>query len=176
MRGVRGIAAASLVAAAFGGAVFAAPAWERQLNMKSMADSAKIIGELFSGRRPYSQKELREAAENIRTQAGKSLVDSFDGEPQADSKADARTISSYPAEFGRMARDLEIYATALSSVAERNPTGLGPDTRMGGTLLGSPFGPKADAARDAAKMPAEHAYHLMLQTCTSCHAKFRNGG
>ena len=173
MRGVGDIGAASLVVAALSGTVIAAPAWERQLDIKSMADSAKIIGELFSDRRPYSQQAFREAAENIRTHAGKRLVDGFDGEPQADSKADAGMISSYPSEFGRMARDLEIYATALSSAAARNPTGLGPDTRMGGTLLGSPFGPKADAARDAASMPAEHAYHLMLQTCTSCHGKFR---
>lgn len=168
-----GSIAATIFLLGLAGAVLAAPAWERQLDMKSMADSARIIGELFGGRRPYSQQELREAAENIRTHAGKRLADAFDGEPQADSKADAGMISSCPAEFGRMARDLEIYATALSSAAERNPTGLGPDTRMGGTLLGSPFGPKADAARDAASMPAEHAYHLMLQTCTSCHAKFR---
>lgn len=172
MREVAGIAA-TIFLLGLAGAVLAAPAWERQVDMKFMADSARIIGELFSGRRPYNQHEFREAAENIRTHAGKRLVDGFGGGPQADSKADAERISSYAAEFGTMARDLEIYATALSSAAERNPTGLGPDTKMGGTLLGSPFGPKADAARDAASMPAEHAYHLMLQTCKSCHAKFR---
>lgn len=173
MRLPRGIGATTLVVLALAGAVVAAPAWERQHDMKSMADSARIIGELFGGKRPYSQAEFREAAENIRTHAGMRLVDDFRGGAQADSKADAEMISTSADEFSRLARDLEIYASALSSAADRNPSELGADTRMGGTLLGSPFGPKADAARDAASMPAEHAYHLMLQTCTRCHAKFR---
>lgn len=163
--------AISVVAAA--GGVAAAPAWERQLNMKSMAESARIIGELFAGKRSYSQQEFRQAAATIGSHAGKQLVDDFGGGPQPDSRADAETISSSSDEFKKLARDLEIYAAALSSAADRNPTSLGPDTRMGGTLLGSPFGRKVDAARDAASMPAEHAYHLILQTCTSCHAKFR---
>lgn len=158
---------------ALAGAVTAAPAWERQADMKSMAGSARIVGELFEGRRPYSQAEFKEAAENIRTHAGKRIVDDFQRPPEPDSKADAAMIASSADEFGKLARELEIYAAALSAAADRNPDELGPETRMGGTLLGSPFGRKVDAARDAASMPAEHAYHLMLQTCTSCHAKFR---
>ncbi len=167
------IGAATLVLIGLTGAALGAPAWERQYDMKSMADSARIIGELFSGKRAYDQQEFREAAENIRTHAGKRLVEGFDGGLQLDSKADAEVISATAGQFAKFAKELEIYASALSSAAARNSTELGPDTRMGGTLLGSPFGPKADAARDAASMPAEHAYHLMLQTCTSCHAKFR---
>lgn len=158
---------------ALAGAVTAAPAWERQADMKSMAGSARIVGELFEGRRPYSQAEFKEAAENIRTHAGRRLVEDFGGGQQSDSKADADMISSSAEEFGRLADDLEAYAAALSAAADRNPDRLGPDTRMRGTLLGSPFAPKAEASRDAAAVAAEHAYHLMLQTCTSCHAKFR---
>jgi cytochrome c556 len=173
MRWSASIGATTLVVLALAGAVAAAPAWERQLDMKSMADSAKTIGDLFSGRRTYSQTDFREAAESIRTHAGKRLVEDFGGGHQSDSKADAEMITSSSDEFEKLARDLEIYAAALSSAADRNPMRLGPDTRMSGTLLGSPFGPKADAARDSGSMPAEHAYHLMLQTCTTCHAKFR---
>ncbi|MGV1908535.1 cytochrome c [Agrobacterium cavarae] len=156
------------------GAVAAAPAWERQVGMKSMADSARIIGDMFSGRRAYSQTNFRAAAESIRAHAGTRLVDDFGSGSQADSKADAEMISTSAVEFSRLARDLEIYASALSSAADRNPSELGAETRMGGALFGSPFGRKPDAARDAASMPAEHTYHLMLQTCTSCHAKFRS--
>lgn len=151
----------------------AAPAWERQLDMKSMAEAVKVIGELFEGRRTYSQQEFKAAAEAVRIRAGDHLVESFRGGQQPDSRADAASIGSSAGEFARLARDLEAYATALSSSADGNPSGLGPETRMGGTLLGSPFGRKPDAARDAAAVPAEHAYHLMLQTCTTCHAKFR---
>jgi cytochrome c556 len=160
-----------LLLAAF--AASAAPAWERQLDMKSMADAAKVIGEMFEDRRPYSQREFRAAAETIRARAGGNLVSAFEGGPQPDSKADTGSISSSAAEFSKLARDLEMYALALSTVADRNPSGLGPETRMGGTLHGSPFARKPDPGRDAAAVPAEHAYHLMLQTCTSCHAKFR---
>jgi hypothetical protein len=33
--------------------------------------------------------------------------------------------------------------------------------------------PKKSGVRDISSMSAKHAFHLMLQTCTSCHAKFR---
>ncbi|CDZ71997.1 Putative cytochrome c-like protein [Neorhizobium galegae bv. orientalis] len=167
---ISALSASSLVIAS---AAPAAPALERQLHMKSIADSAKIIGELFGEKRPYSQQEFRVAADNIRAYSGQRLVESFQGEPQADSKADAEAIASSMDEFARLATEMELYASALSSAADRNPSGLGPETRMGGTMLGSPFGRKADAARDATAVPPEHAYHLMLQTCTSCHARFR---
>ncbi|MGV1788595.1 MULTISPECIES: cytochrome c [Agrobacterium] len=173
MRSYGGIGATIVMLLTLAGAVAAAPAWERQVGMKSMAESARIIGDLFSGKRAYSQTEFRAAAESLRTRAGKRLVEDFGGGHQPDSKADAEEISSSSEEFGRLARDLETYAAVLSSAADRNPKELGPGTRMGGTLLGSPFGRKADADRDAASMPPEHAYHLMLQTCTSCHARFR---
>jgi len=153
--------------------VQAAPAWERQLDMKAVAEAARTIGELFAGKRPYSQQVFKAATESIRTRAGGNLIDAFAGEAQQDSKADSGAIASSTEDFDKLARDLEIYAAALSTAADRSPARLGPETRMGGTLLGSPFAPKAEASRDAAIVPAEHAYHLMLQTCTTCHAKFR---
>jgi len=153
--------------------VQAAPGWERQLDMKAMAEAARTIGELFAGKRPYSQQALKAAAEAIMARAGVNLTDAFAGEAQQDSKADFGAIASSTEDFDKLARNLEIYAAALSTAADRSPARLGPETRMGGTLLGSPFAPKAEAARDAAVVPAEHVYHLMLQTCTTCHAKFR---
>ncbi len=41
----------------------------------------------------------------------------------------------------------------------------------GGSLLGKRRTGKAEA--DPSTMPAEHVFHLMLQDCASCHAKFR---
>jgi len=43
----------------------------------------------------------------------------------------------------------------------------------GDAMTGGPLAKKADAVREVSSVPAEHAFHLMLQTCTSCHAKFR---
>ncbi len=40
-------------------------------------------------------------------------------------------------------------------------------------MMGGPLARKAKTSRDVWSMPAEHAFHLMLQTCKSCHAQFR---
>ncbi|MDX0494084.1 cytochrome c [Sinorhizobium medicae] len=170
------ILAATFLAAAASSAVFAASETrERQLTMKAMADASRTIDALFKGSRAYSQQDFKSAAESIRGNAGDHLVQSFRGAtPSADSKTNIEALVAQPGEFDRLARELEIYAAALSSAADRNPAGLGPGTRMNrGTTVGSPFGRKADASKDAGSVPAEHAFHLMLQTCTSCHAKFR---
>jgi cytochrome c556 len=77
--------------------------------------------------------------------------------------------------FDKLANHLGIYASTLLVASDRNPDTLGPGTRMqtGDAMGGGPLARKIDAARDAASMPAEHVFHMMLQTCTSCHAKFR---
>lgn len=123
-------------------AALADPAWERQLDMKSMADASKVIEELFSGRRPYSQEEFRAASETIRLRSGERLVGSFMDEPRtADSKSDTEAIAASAEEFVRLAMELEIYASALGAAADENPRQLGPDTRMKGSMfLASPFG------------------------------------
>ncbi|WP_292593738.1 hypothetical protein [Mesorhizobium sp.] len=46
-----------------------------------------------------------------------------------------------------------------------------PGMAMGSNLLGKRAGGAADS--DPSKIPAEHVFHLMLQNCTNCHAKFR---
>lgn len=165
-------AAASLIVAV---AALAAPAWERQLDMKAMADAAKLIEEMFSGKRPYSQKDFQVAAETIQERSGERLSESYRNEPPTgDSKANSDAIAASAEEFERMARELELYASALVTAAEQNQGELGPETRMKGSmLLGCPFGRKAHVLRDAASVPAEHAFHMMLQTCTSCHQRFR---
>ncbi|MDB5525159.1 MAG: cytochrome C-like protein [Rhizobium sp.] len=44
--------------------------------------------------------------------------------------------------------------------------------RTGEVLEGGPFAKKA-ATADVASFSSEHAFHMMLQTCTACHATFR---
>lgn len=90
------------------------------------------------------------------------------------SKASA-SIAAEREQFDKLAADLLIYASALSAAADRNPNVLSPQMRMqgGDAMMGGPLAKKPQAARDVASMPAEHAFHMLLQTCTSCHAKFR---
>jgi hypothetical protein len=48
---------------------------------------------------------------------------------------------------------------------------MAPGMATRSSLLGNRSGGAGNA--DPSKMPAEHVFHLMLQDCTNCHAKFR---
>jgi cytochrome c556 len=80
-------------------------------------------------------------------------------------------------EFSALARHVETFAAALSTAAGKAPDGIteamrmGRGTAMGGSLLGRRTPAASDA--DPSKIPAEHVFHLILQDCTSCHARFR---
>jgi cytochrome c556 len=148
---------------------------QRQDGMKAMANAAKTINAMFKDTSPYDAKAFKVAAETILAHSGGTLSALFDGSATtAGSKASA-SIGTDRRQFDKLANDLGIYASALSVAADRNPNTLGPETRMqgGGAMMGGPLAKKVDAAREVETMPAEHAFHLMLQTCTSCHAKFR---
>lgn len=126
-------------------------------------------------RSPYDAKAFKAAAETIRAHSGATLSALFDGSGTAAGSKASPSIETDLQEFDKLANDLGIYASALSVAADRNPDMLGPGTRMqtGDAMGGGPLARKVDAARDAASMPAEHASQVMLQTCKSCHAKFR---
>ena len=77
-----------------------------------------------------------------------------------------------------LADRLAVLGGALAADAAGSPDAIGSSMRMkpgtmmgGGSLLGGRQKPLTDA--EAAGLPAEHAFHLLLETCTSCHAKFR---
>ena len=42
---------------------------------------------------------------------------------------------------------------------------------LGGTLLASRAKPLTET--EISSLPAEHVFHLMIEQCTACHAKFR---
>lgn len=148
---------------------------QRQDGMKAMANSAKTINAMFKDSSPYDAKAFKAAAETIRAHSGVTLSALFDGSVTTAGSKASPSIETDRQQFDKLAKDLGIYASALSVAADRNPDRLGPGTRMQteDAMGGGPLARKVDAARDAASMPAEHAFHMMLQTCTSCHAKFR---
>ena len=151
---------------------------QRQHGMKAMANAAKTINAMFRDSSPYDAKTFKAAAETVRAHSGAALSALFEGPVTTPGSKAAASIETERQQFGKLANDLGIYASALSVAADRNPHALGPETRMQGseTMIGGPLAKKIDAAREAELMPAEHAFHLMLQTCTSCHAKFRIEG
>lgn len=148
---------------------------QRQEGMKAMANAAKTIHAMFKAKSPYEAKTFKAASETIRGHSGATLSALFDGPgTKAGSKA-SQSIETERQQFDKLSNDLRIYASALSVAADRNPDTLGPETRMQGgeAMMGGPLAKKIDAARDVESIPAEHSFHLMLQTCTSCHARFR---
>jgi cytochrome c556 len=148
----------------------------RQQDMKTMAEAAKSINAMFKGSSPYDAKRFKGAAETIRSNSGVALSSLFDGSATGPGSKASASIESERQQFDGLALDLAAYAVALSSAADQNPETLGPRMRMqagDAAFAGGPLAKKVDPAGDAASMPAEHAFHLMLQTCTSCHAKFR---
>lgn len=147
----------------------------RQADMKAMAAAAKTIGAMFNASVPYASAEFKVAAETIRARAGIALSHQFaTGRSSEGSRASLEIEADRP-KFDALATDLAIYANALVVAAEQHPDRITADMRMkaGDVRAGGPLAVKPDAAKDAGSMPAEHAYHMMLQTCTSCHARFR---
>ncbi|MCA1409009.1 cytochrome c [Ensifer sp. IC3342] len=147
---------------------------QRQQDMKAMAAAAKTINAMFKGSSAYDAKAFKAAAD-IESHSAKSLSSLFAGSVTAPGSKASASIEAEREQFDKLAADLGVYASAVSAAADRNPDALSPQMRMqgGDAMMGGPLAKKTQAARDVASMPAEHAFHLMLQTCTSCHAKFR---
>ena len=47
--------------------------------------------------------------------------------------------------------------------------------KPGDPMGGGPLGTRTMNKVSLSEMAAEHAFHLMLQTCTACHTRFREG-
>lgn len=45
--------------------------------------------------------------------------------------------------------------------------------KPGEAIGGGPLGTHLRNKQELSAMPAEHAFHLMLQACTTCHVRFR---
>lgn len=147
----------------------------RQSDMKSMAEAAKLIDGMFKGNTSYDSELFKAAAETIYKRSGSALMAHFEGNPVILGSQASSTIETEREEFNSLANDLGVYANSLSSAAESHPDSLTQDMRMkADDVIGlGPFGKKIDPATAVLSMPAEHAFHMLLQTCASCHARFR---
>lgn len=150
---------------------------ERQASMKAMASAAKTISEIFAGKVAYDAAAFKAATETIRRRSGSAMVDAFPADSLGEPSAAKADIGQSQEEFAALARHLERLAAALSDAADDAPEGITeamrmkPGMAMGSSLLGKRAG--GAAVSDPSKIPAEHVFHLMLQNCTNCHAKFR---
>jgi cytochrome c556 len=147
----------------------------RQADMKAMAAAAKTISGMFKDPAIYKAAEFRWAADTIRDRSGSVLAGHFASEAASPQSKARPNILEERDRFDRFANDLRDYAVALDAAAENNPGPMSASMRMkpGEPMGGGPLGTHVRNEQELSAMPAEHAFHLMLQTCTTCHAKFR---
>ncbi|RUW60689.1 cytochrome c [Mesorhizobium sp. M7A.F.Ca.US.008.03.1.1] len=149
----------------------------RQSSMKEMAAAARQIAGMFGGKIAYDAPAFRQAAETIHRRTG-VLAAEFPADSLGSPSAAKQEIDQSRDEFDALASHIATLASALAVEADKAPADsissamrMGPDMAMGGSLLGKRAGAAKEA--DPSKLPAEHLLHLILQDCTSCHAKFR---
>ncbi|OHV19284.1 cytochrome C [Rhizobium sp. RMa-01] len=147
----------------------------RQADMKAMAAAAKSISGMFKDPASYKAVEFRWAADTIRDKSGVVLAGHFAIEAAGPQSKAKPNILEERDRFDRMANDLRDYAVALDAAAEKNPGPMPASMRMkpGEPMGGGPLGTHVRNEQELSEMPAEHAFHLMLQTCATCHARFR---
>ncbi|WP_397465649.1 cytochrome c [Rhizobium ruizarguesonis] len=147
----------------------------RQADMKAMAAAAKTMSGMFKDPASYKAAEFRWAADAIRDRSGVVLSGHFASEAASPQSKARPNILEERDRFDRIANDLRDYAVALAAAAEKNPGPMSAGMRMkpGEAMGGGPLGTHVRDEQELSAMPAEHAFHLMLQTCTTCHARFR---
>lgn len=151
----------------------------RQESMKEMAKAGKTIAGMFEGKIPYSASDFKQAAETIKTKSGDALIKEFPAMSLGPPSAAKTEIELSHDEFDALARKVAEFAAVVSASADKAPDGISQDMRMGASVstTGSSLLWKRRAGRDEKqdirKIPAEHAFHLMMQECWACHTKFR---
>ncbi|MQB46491.1 cytochrome C [Rhizobium sp. ICMP 5592] len=170
-----GLVAAMTSVAAIAGAAADNLVTVRQADMKAMAFATKTIADVFKDPATYSSIGFKRAADTIADKSGNVLIALFAGAAAASNSKAKSNIGEERDRFDRLAIDLRNYASALAAAAERNPGTMGANMRMkpGEPMGGGPFGTHVRTEMELSSMPAEHIFHLMLQTCTTCHARFR---
>jgi len=147
----------------------------RQADMKAMAAAAKTISGMFKDAASYKADEFKWAADTIRDRSGVVLAGHFASEVASPQSKAKPNILEERDRFDRLANDLRDYAVALDAAAEKNPGPMPASMRMkpGEAMGGGPLGIHVRNEQELSAMPAEHAFHLMLQTCATCHVRFR---
>ncbi|RUM26943.1 cytochrome C [Rhizobium vallis] len=147
----------------------------RQTDMKAMATAAKTIFGMFKDPANYKAAEFQKAADTIRDRSGGVLFRHFASEVANPQSKAMPNILEERERFDRLANDLRDYAVALDAAAQNNPGPMPSGMRMkpGEAMGGGPLGTHVRSEQALSAMPAEHVFHLMLQTCTTCHVRFR---
>jgi cytochrome c556 len=148
----------------------------RQKQMRAIAESAKLIAGMFENKQPYDSAAMLDAAGTIGRFSGSTLVEAFPDDTLDRPSSALPAIAEDRETFAAIASDLERLAQTLTVAVRKSPDVLGDDMRMGSDIVSmNPLfaARRKKAEQTAGAIPAEHLFHMMLQTCTSCHAKYR---
>lgn len=144
----------------------------RQSDMKEIAGAARSISNMFKQPDTYSSSVFASAADTIGARGGSKLSGSYDTLVEAMGSKASGEIAVDRLRFDKLSAELQRYAEALSTAAKNNPVSMdGMFMKVGEGMGGGPFG--RGRSELSSNMSAEHSFHLMLQTCTACHQRFR---
>lgn len=148
---------------------------QRQQDMKAMAAAAKTMAAMFKSPETYSPGTFKDAADTIKSHSGRRLVDDFATLAAAKGSEANELIASEQERFAQLSDDLQRYAEVVAHAASGSAGSMPDDMRMrkGETVSGGPLGKRTQNDTNGSAMSAEHAFHMMLETCTSCHARYR---
>lgn len=149
---------------------------ERQAGMRTMADAARDIDAMFRGTRSYTAAVFVSAARALHDNSGDAMRSRFPDESLGAPSAANPEIAANREAFDQIADRLETLSAHLAEFADQAPDVITDDMRMGdqpmtgGSLLGARSRTRDE---DLASTPPEHVFHLIMETCTTCHARFR---
>lgn len=148
---------------------------QRQQDMKTMAAAAKTIATMFKSPDTYSPTAFRDAAETITRYSGTRLVADFATVTAVKGSEANELIAAERKRFAQLSNDLERYAEGLADAASDSPGSMPDEMRMrvAEQVSGGPLAKRPRNESNRAAMSAEHTFHMMLETCTSCHARYR---
>lgn len=168
------VGASALSAFAHGGATGIVK--ERMDGMATMGGAVKTISRMFrSGN--YDAELVKTGADAILKHSGEQLLSLFPkGSDGGSSEAKPEIWTDWDG-FESLAEQLNVYATAFKANADTPPAEKGISSSMMGTsgMGASTMG--ADkmmpTAEMLAEMPADKLFDMIVQTCASCHTKYR---
>lgn len=148
---------------------------QRQQDMKAMAAAAKTIATMFKSPDTYSPTAFRDAAEAIERHSGRRLVADFATVTSVKGSEANELIAAERERFAQLSNDLQKYAEAVADAAADSSGSMPAEMRMrlGEQVSGGPLAKRPQNEPNGAAMSAEHTFHMMLETCTSCHARYR---
>ncbi|WP_299792681.1 cytochrome c [uncultured Marivita sp.] len=163
---------------------------ERMDAMLAMGKAVKTVAPMMQGETPYDAETVRDAARLFQQHAGESMTRLFpEGTGGAPSEAKNEVWTEWD-RFAALATQLEEYSEGLERAAGNGLGGMNGNASMGGatmmgggSMMGSANGMMGGStmmggsnmmdAAAIAEMPADAAFAMTTQVCSTCHERFR---